>query len=67
MIKFIKRLFRGDTEPDVLLVGHDEHLEFAFSRIVAGRRIVVLHGRILVLRADGTVRGSYYYQKWEGV
>ena len=63
----IKRLFNRKPEPDVLLIGNDGQLELSVSKIIARRRIVESHGRLLVLCDDGSVRGSYYFNTWEAL
>lgn len=63
----IKRLFKREPVPDVILIGHDGQLRFAVSRVVAKRRVVEQNGSLVLLCDGGTVRGSYYHEKWEAV
>ena len=63
----IKRLFKREPVPDVILIGHDGQLRFAVSRIIAKRRVVEQYGRLVLLCDDGTVCGSYDLKKWEAV
>jgi hypothetical protein len=65
MIKFIKRLFEREPQPDVLLVDYNDDISLHVSRIVAGRRIVDYGSRVLVLGDKGEVRGGQWAKTWE--
>jgi hypothetical protein len=65
MIKFIKRLFKREPQPDVLVVGPSGGIRLYVSRVVGSRRIVENCGEVFLLNEDGTVRGSYWATTWE--
>jgi hypothetical protein len=65
MIKFIKRLFEREPQPDVLLVDYNGGISLHVSRIVARRRVVDCGGRVLVLGDKGEVRGGHWAKTWE--
>jgi hypothetical protein len=65
VIKLIKRLLK---RPDVLLEGSHGEFKIATSRML-GKHRVVYWGRddFVILKDDGTVRGTYVYRKWEAL
>ena len=67
MIKLIKRLFKREPQPDVLLLSPSESsIMVACSKVLhTGRRVVEHRGDILILEKDGAVRGSAWITKWE--
>lgn len=67
MIKFIKRLFKREPQPDVLVIDHNGGIQLYVSRTIGRRRVIEHHGSVLVLADDGTVRGSYLAKTWEAL
>ena len=65
MIALIKRIFKREPQPDVLVVDHNGCIRLYASRIVGRRRVVEHHGDVLLLSDDGTVRGNYWAKTWE--
>jgi hypothetical protein len=65
MIEFIKRLFKREPQPDVLLVDDNGSISLHVSRIVARRRVVDYSGGVLMLGDEGKVRGSHWVKTWE--
>jgi hypothetical protein len=65
MIKFIKRLFEREPQPDVLLVDHNGDISLHVSRIVGRRRVVDYADRVLVLGDKGEVHGRGWAKTWE--
>lgn len=67
MIGLLKRLFKREPQPDVLVIDHHGGIKMCASRIIGRRRVVEHHGDVFVLAEDGTVRGSYWAKTWEAL
>lgn len=67
MIKFIKRFFKREPQPDVLVIDHNGGVRLFVSRIVGRRRVVEHNGDVILLCDDGNVRGSYWAKTWEAL